>query len=250
MTDLIQAWPRPSRPRPIAIVGAGAIVRTAHLPAYRRIGLPVAGIFDIVPERARALADEFAIPTVFTSLADAARDANVIFDLALPGDRILEVLEHLPHGAAVLIQKPMGQDLAAARRILDCCERRRLTAAINFQLRFSPGTLALHQLVTSGALGPLVDIDLRIVIDQPWHLWRFLEGAPRVEVLYHSIHYIDAIRWLAGEPRGVYCRGAAHPATPQLRDTRGSIVLDYGDSLRCSLVMNHTHRVGGPRYRA
>jgi predicted dehydrogenase len=122
-------------------------------------------------------------------------------------------------------------------------------AAINFQLRFSPSMLALHDLVGRDALGQLVDIDVRVVIAQPWHLWTFLRDAPRVEVVYHSIHYIDAIRWLAGEPRGVYCKGVAHPSTPELRDTRSSIVLDYGDSLRCSLVLNHTHQ-SGPRHRA
>ena len=36
---------------------------------------------------------------------------------------------------------------------------------------------------------------------------------------------------------------------PKLRDTRSSIILDYGDRIRCSLVLNHTHRAG-PRYRA
>jgi len=40
----------------------------------------------------------------------------------------------------------------------------------------------------------------------------------------------------------VYCKAVAHPSTPQLRDTRSSIILDYGDALRCSLVLNHTHR--------
>ena len=64
---------------------------------------------------------------------------------------------------------------------------------------------------------------LRIVIEQPWHNWTFMVGAPRVEIVYHSIHYIDAIRWLVGEPRGVYCRTLGHPATPQLSDTRSSI---------------------------
>src|SRR5439155_7860939 len=77
----------------------------------------------------------------------------------------------------------------------------------------------------------------------------FLERAPRVEVPYHSIHYLDAIRGIAGEPRGVYCRSVGHPAHPRLRDARSSIILDYGDRLRCSLVMNHTHQPG-PKYRA
>jgi predicted dehydrogenase len=79
---------------------------------------------------------------------------------------------------------------------------RDLTAAVNFQLRFSPNVLALRDLLTRGALGAIVDIEVRIVIDQPWHLWSFLETAPRLEIPYHSIHYLDAIRSLVGEPSG------------------------------------------------
>ena len=51
-------------------------------------------------------------------------NAGVVFDLAVPGDQIVGILEQLPEGAAVLIQKPMGHDLAEARRILDCCTAR------------------------------------------------------------------------------------------------------------------------------
>jgi predicted dehydrogenase len=250
VSDPTQAWPRPSRPpRPIVVIGAGAIVRTAHLPAYRRLEYPVAGIFDIDAARARATAATFGLDTTFATLAEAARTPHAIFDVAVPGDQIVGILEQLPKGAAVLIQKPMGHELAGARRIVECCKARNLTAAVNLQLRFSPGMLALHDLITRGALGTLVDIDVRVVIDQPWHLWTFLERASRLELLYHSIHYIDAIRWIAGEPRAVYCRAVAHPSTPQLRDTRSSIILDYGDALRCSLVMNHTHRAG-PKHQA
>ena len=54
--------------------------------------------------------------------------------------------------------------------------------------------LALRDLIRAGMVGSLVDLDVRIVIDQPWHNWPFLEGSPRLEVPYHSIHYIDAIR--------------------------------------------------------
>jgi predicted dehydrogenase len=246
--ELTQAWPRPARARPIVVIGAGAIVRSAHLPAYGRLAYPVAGFYDIDPNRARETASAAPGAEVFPTLESAVRQTDVVFDVAVPGDQIVGILRQLPEGAAVLIQKPMGHDLADARRILACCVERRLTAAMNFQLRFSPNVLALRDLIGRGTLGTLVDIDVRIVIDQPWHLWKFLEGAPRVEVLYHSIHYLDAIRWIAGEPRGVYCRGAGHPSTPELRDTRSTIILDFGDRLRCSLVLNHTHRAG-PRYQ-
>ncbi len=246
---LTQSWPRASQPRPIVVIGGGAIARTAHLPIYRRLGYPVAGIFDIDAERALATAREFNIPTVYPSLDQAMLEAPAVFDLAVPGDQIAPILRRLPRGSAVLIQKPMGQDLAEARRILATCTDRALAAAVNFQLRFSPGMLALHDLIGRGTLGTIVDVDVRVVIDQPWHLWTFLERAPRVEVPYHSVHYLDAIRAIAGEPAGVYCRSVGHPSLPRLADARSSIILDYGERLRCSLVLNHTHRAG-PKHRA
>ena len=248
MTDLTQVWPRPSRPLPIAVIGAGAIVRTAHLPVYRRLGFPVAGVYDVNCAAARETAAMFDIGPVFHSLDEACALDGVVYDLAVPGDQILDILRCLPEGSGVLMQKPMGRDLDEAGRIRQIAHDRGLIAAVNLQLRFSPNMLALRDLIRAGMLGTLVDIDVRIVIDQPWHNWTFLEGSPRLEVPYHSIHYIDAIRSFAGEPDGVYCRAVPHPELPRLRDTRSSIILDYGDRIRCSLVLNHTHRAG-PRYR-
>ena len=248
-TEPTQAWPLPANPRPIVIIGAGGIVRAAHLPAYRALRLPVAGLFDRRADVARTTAEAFAIETVFPTLAAAASAPDVVFDLAVPGDQILGILTQLPRGAAVLIQKPMGPDLATARAIHTCCRDRGLTAAVNLQLRFSPNVLALRDLLSRGELGGIVDVDVRIVIDQPWHRWTFLETAPRLEVPYHSIHYLDAIRWLVGEPSGVYCRVVGHPGLPGFADTRSSIILNYGDRIRCSLTLNHTHRAG-PRYRS
>jgi predicted dehydrogenase len=247
--DGTQAWPRPTAPRPIVIVGAGGIVRAAHLPTYRALGFPVAGVFDLRADAARSTADAFSIPTVFSTLADAASVAGAVFDLAVPGDQILGILTQLPRGAAVLMQKPMGPDLAGAEAIRRCCVDRSMIAAVNFQLRFAPNVLLLRDMIARGQVGEIVDIEVRIVIDQPWHLWPFLEAAPRLEVPYHSIHYLDTIRWLAGEPAGVHCRVARHPALPRFTDTRSSIILDYGDRIRCSLTLNHTHRAG-PKHRA
>jgi predicted dehydrogenase len=245
MADFRQAWNVPSRPRPIVIIGAGAIVRTAHLPVYKRLGFPVAGLYDIQPDAARETAQTFGVVTVFRSLAEACAASGAVYDLAVPGDQVADVLRCIPTGSAVLIQKPMGENLDQARAILSICRDRDLTAAINFQLRFSPGMLALRDLQRDGFFGEIVDIEVRLVVRQPWEQWSFLRGAPRLEVLYHSIHYLDAIRLIAGEPRGVYCRGVGHPLLPELRDTRTTTILDFGDRLRCSLMLNHTHAHDG-----
>jgi len=41
----------PEMRRPIVLIGAGGIVRDAHLPAYRKAGFTVASIFDANQER-------------------------------------------------------------------------------------------------------------------------------------------------------------------------------------------------------
>jgi predicted dehydrogenase len=246
-TDLRQSWPRPSTTKPIVVIGAGSIVRDAHLPVYKRLGFPVSGIFDVNPEASGDKARAFGITRVFGSIDEAAATPGAIFDVAIPPENIAGVLERLPPGAAVLIQKPMGRDLADARRILAICRQRRLVAAMNFQLRFAPNMLALKDALERGLLGDVLDVEVRLNLHTPWNYWAFLKGVPRLEVLLHSIHYLDLIRSLLGEPRGVYCRGVRHPAMPDYADVRSSIILDYGDMIRCSLTMNHAHTFG-PRF--
>jgi len=227
------------------VIGAGSIVRDAHLPVYKRLGFPVAGIFDVNAQASRERAAAFAIPRVFESLDEAASMRHVVFDVAIPPENIASVLERLPSGAAVLIQKPLGRDLADARRIVAICNERRLRAAVNFQLRFAPNMLAIKDALERGVLGDVLDVEVRINLHTPWNYWAFLKGVPRLEVLMHSIHYLDLIRSLIGEPRGVYCKGVRHPAMRDYADTGTSIVLDYGDTIRCSLTMNHAHTFGG-----
>ena len=245
MIALRQAWHVPTRPQPIVVIGAGAIVRTSHLPAYRRLAFPIAGLFDIRREAAVEAAAQFDVPRVFDTLeaaCGAGARMSAVFDVAVPGGDVLPVLRQLPPKSAVLIQKPMGESLDAARAILRTCRERGLVAAMNFQFRFSPNVLALQDLIARGWLGEIVDIEVRLQVRQPWESWAFVRQAARLELLYHSIHYLDAIRMLAGEPSGVYCRAVAHPQYPEYSDTRSSIILNYGSRLRCSLTLNHTHR--------
>lgn len=222
--------------------GAGSIVGDAHYPAYRKSGVPIAGLYDPDRERAKKLADAWNT-VAFESLEEAVAVEGAIFDLATPPAAHAKVLEALPDGSAVLIQKPMGGDLAAATEILRICRARRLTAAVNFQLRFAPMMLALKDAIAKGWLGQVVDFDAWLALSTPWHLWEFLLKAPRVEIALHSIHYFDLIRQVLGDPRGVHAKTLGHP-NHNIAQTRTSAILDYGDTIRCNLSINHDHAFG------
>ncbi len=244
---LRQAWPRPSHPAPIVVIGAGGIVRSAHLPAYARIGLPVLGVFDPRSDVAAALVSDFALPRAFDSLDEALEVGcaqGALFDLAVPADAIEGVLERLPSGSGILIQKPFGRDLAEARRLLASCQKKSLRAAVNFQLRFSPNVLALRDAIARGLLGRIVFAEARVNVHTPWHLWDFLRDIPRHEILYHSIHYLDLLRLVLGEPQGVYSKVTRSPDLADYSDTSSTSILDYGDHLRAVVSTFHGHDYG------
>lgn len=215
----------------------------AHLPAYRMANLPVAGLYDIDRDRAEALAAKWDT-TAFTTIEEAIAVPGAIYDLALPPGVHLDILPKLPDGAAVLLQKPMGRNLEEATAILKLCRQKRLVAAVNFQLRFSPQMLAVRDAIDRGWLGRLVDVEAHLNLLTPWHLFPFLKGMERVEIAVHSIHYLDLIRSVLGNPTGVHARTLGHPAI-ELAQTRTSALFDFGPDQRVTFSINHNHDFGG-----
>ena len=244
--DLKQKWSSPSNPKPVIIIGTGGIARTAHLPAYKLAQIPVKGALDLDMERSKALASDFEISNVYSKIAEAVADngTNVVYDIAVPPSAITDILQELPEGAATLIQKPMGVDQDQAYEIRTICRTKSLKSAMNFQLRFSPMMLAVKDAIERGWLGELLEIEVHLNIYTPWQIFPFLIPMKRVEIAVHSIHYLDTIRAIAGNPDGVFARSMRDPRAKDFAQTRTSVILDYGDTLRSTLSINHNHQCG------
>lgn len=240
---LRQNHPRPIAPRPIVIIGTGGIVNDAHLPAYRKAGFPVAGVFDVDAEKARVTAERWGIERVYGSLEEAAAVQECVFDVAAPPVVHRTILAALPTGAPVLIQKPLGLDLAQATAIRAVCHERQLAAAVNFQLRFAPMMEAVADMLARGLLGRIIDLEVHLSLVTPWEQFPHLIPNPRVEIVSHSIHYLDTIRALLGEPHGVLARTYHFPDSA-LAQTRTSAILDYDPECRVTLSINHHHDFG------
>jgi predicted dehydrogenase len=238
--------PRPKQVRPIIVIGAGGIARAAHLPAYEKAGFPVIGLMDQDSAKAAELASERGIPRTFSSVAEAVRFAppDAIFDVAVPASQLVHILSQFNNGATVLMQKPMGEALQEAVIIRDLCRKKEFIAAVNFSLRYSPNNLAIASLANAGLLGEIHDIEVQTSTYTPWQLWTFLATAPRLEILYHSIHYFDLIRSWLGNPQSVLARTVRNPHTANLAATKTVAILDYGDSKRVFVATNHNHNFG------
>lgn len=246
--DINQRVSLPKNPLPIVIIGAGSIIRDAHLPAYKLANFPVRGIYNRTKERALELKNEFDfVEKVYDTVSELIEDAkscNAVYDIALPANRNCEILELLPEGSAVLIQKPMGESLDEAQQILEICHRKKFVSGINFQLRYAPYIIAARDLINKGILGELYDLEVMVCVYTPWHLWDFLFELPRMEILYHSVHYLDMIRSFFGNPKKVYASSIKHPKMKELAQTRTTMILDYDNHVQARVITNHGHEFG------
>ncbi len=217
----------------------------AHLPAYRKAGFEVYGITNRTRSKAQKLADEFQIPHVFDTVEEAvaAAPTNAVYDLTLMPDQFVEVLNKLPDGAPVLIQKPMGDYIEQTKEIFAVCQRKGLKAAINCQLRFAPYVSAARYLIDQGLIGELYDMEVRLTTYTPWEIFPHVMVHERLEIQYHSIHYIDLMRSFLGDPQSVYAKTLRNPYK-NLSSSRTTLIFDYGDTLHAVINTNHDHNFG------
>jgi predicted dehydrogenase len=137
----------------------------------------------------------------------------------------------------------MGDSLEMAHQILATCRRKNQIAAINCQLRFAPFVAAARWIINHGLIGEIYDMEVRVCVETPWHLFPFVMHHPRLEMINHSVHYLDLVRSFLGNPRTVMAQTLRHPEK-DLSSTRSTILLDYGDTLRAVINTNHDHDFG------
>ena len=218
----------------IGIIGAGGIVSGCHLPAYRSQGWEVVRIASRTAARARAVAEEFAIPAWSDDILDVIRDDRVeVVDLVLPDHLHREVAEAaFAAGKHVLCQKPMATTLDDARAIVEAGERAGRVLAVNQNGRWDPAIRACGELLRRGVFGQLVTASIEMRTRQPWQeYWKDAEHYPRLMLLGMSIHHLDQFRYLFGDPVEVTAVTAMYPGQPWAGDSIAIYILRYASGL-------------------
>jgi predicted dehydrogenase len=233
----------------IGIVGCGGIVSGAHLPAYRAAGLRVVAVHDVDEEKARRVAAEFGIGRVAGSAEELVATPGVdIVDIAVPPweqPRIVALVTTA--GKHMLCQKPLALDYGTAVAEVEDAEAAGVLLAVNQQMRWDAGVAAARDLVRRGVLGRVAEAQVLVSVATPWHMWPWLAAAPRLEVTYHSIHYLDSLRSILGDPAWVTSVHGRDPEqAPVVGETMTRTVLEYADGSSALVAVNHYNRHGEP----
>jgi predicted dehydrogenase len=197
----------------LAVIGAGLITQTSHLPAA--LALPqvvVKAIIDPVPARAAALASSYGIrPLIVSDISEALCAPGCTLDgaiIATPNHTHRDLsVRCLEAGVSVLVEKPLANTVADGLAIVDAAKRAGKVAAVGYWRHFSETTTLLkevldrqyfgavkrfvHQFGTEGGWAPLsaYNLDKRTAgggalvvsgshfLDQILYLWGFPDSA-------------------------------------------------------------------------
>ena len=234
---------------PVAIVGAGGIVDGAHLPAYKKAGLDIVGITDVDLAKASDVATRHGIKRVYASLDEMLAESEAtIFDIAVPAVAQPEIFAHVASAKKhILAQKPFATTVAAGEVMVKQATDAGIIAAVNQQLRFEEGVAAAHTMVELGWIGSVSNFAINVNLITPWELWPWAKNLERLEVMLHSIHYHDLIRWFLGDATTVFCAAGRTPGQFPVGETRTISTSLYANGVTSVVHANHVNR-GGDNY--
>ncbi|RVD61315.1 Gfo/Idh/MocA family oxidoreductase [Mesorhizobium sp. M2D.F.Ca.ET.185.01.1.1] len=186
----------------IGCIGAGMIMAECHLAAYAQAGFPVVAIASRTKSNAAKVADRWHIPTVHDTPEQLIEDDRVeIVDLAFPPDQQPALIRHAlkqKHVKAILAQKPLALSVEEAMRLRDEAAASGKILSVNQNMRYDQSMRVLKQIIDSGALGEIVfaEIDMHAIP----HWQTFLADYDRLTLANMSVHHLDVLRFLFGDP--------------------------------------------------
>jgi predicted dehydrogenase len=249
IADAVKLEVKPENKRKIGICGAGGIVDGAHLPAYKKAGLEVVAIFDTDHAKAQDVAKRHGIPTVYKTLAELLADPKVeIVDIAVPAAAQPEIFAQVAAAKKhILAQKPFATTVAAGEAMVKQAKDAGIIAAVNQQLRFEEGVAAAHKMVELGWIGTVSNFSINVNLITPWEMWPWAKDLERLEVMLHSIHYHDLIRWFLGDAKTVFCAAGRTAGQFPKGETRTISTALYNSGVTSLVHANHVNR-GGDNY--
>lgn len=188
----------------VGFLGAGAIA-TYHSKSLRASGEAVERSLVFDPDRPRA--EAFADITgalVAGSAEEVVAGSDAVYVCTWTSEHEQLVRMAAEAGVAVFCEKPLGIDLASAKRMVDLVEASGVVNQVGLILRRSPVFHLLKQLGDDPASGELITVIFRDDQFLPIQgryasTWRAdVDKAGAGVLIEHSIHDVDLLEWMYG----------------------------------------------------
>ncbi len=195
-------FPREFNPG-VGIAGCGKIVQMQHLPAYKKYGIRVNGVYDIIPEVAEKVQQEWNIRRRYQSLEELLSDTEIaVVDIAThPDVRFPLVKQAIEAGKHVLVQKPLACTVEEAQQLIQLADQRGVVLAVNQNGRWSPAWRLATLLIEQGVVGEVLAVTHLFETSFRWTIGTKFDDIPQFVLYDYGIHWIDITRcWMGTAP--------------------------------------------------
>lgn len=201
-------------PLRVGIAGLGKVAER-HAAAVARVpGLKLACLFDHHEASLDAFRRRFPAENVeidFAAFLGAVDCVAICLPSHLHGDYATRCAIA---GKPFLVEKPLDIHVSPARNLVALCERRQLVSGVVSQHRYCPSLAYGHELISSGALGDIVEVRATVQWYRPddyyaASVWRGrYEFEPGGVLINQAVHAFDILRWWLGKPKWIGATGS------------------------------------------
>ena len=242
----------------IGIIGFGGAGQAHHFYFSCVVGCRVTKIFDPKPAAGARAAARGTADILCVDEDQFWPDLDAVVVCTPDGTHARYIVTGLERGVHVLVEKPLCdsiEGLHAIRRAAAAAPAQ--VVAVVHQMRFVPLHRRIKALVEAGALGALSYLEGYYVHDLTQRAfandrWREEENA--TPLVYSGCHFVDLLRWLAGEEIVEVFAAAGHRAFPEYPESDLNLVtLKFASGAIGKVVVafgepgpqEHTVRVSG-----
>lgn len=203
----------------VAIIGCGTIANAAHGPSYsKNPNAEIAWCVDIIPERARALAESFgdSQTKAAADYREMLRDPTVdVVSVCVPNWLHAPItIDCLNAGKHVLCEKPAAMNYAEALQMKAAADKAGRILNIGVVNRFNTAVNKVRDLIAAGELGRVYHVycsfrSHRSIpgLGGPFTTKKLSGGGVLID---WGVHFLDLINYCIGSPAVRAVSGAAY----------------------------------------
>ncbi len=193
----------------VAVIGAGLIGTRRASAAARDPQSQLVCVSDPLEAARLTVAAEFGADA-YPSWRQAVDDERVdVVVVSTPNGLLAEIaIAALEAGKHVLLEKPMGRNLAEALRIAQAATRSGRQVKVGFNHRYHPAIARAHARYRSGEIGTAINLRARYGhggrpgYENEWRGNPELAGGG--ELTDQGVHVADLINWFMGPPQQAF----------------------------------------------
>ena len=130
----------------VALIGAGNLATSVHYPCLASLpDVELAATCDLIEDKAKAAAEKFGIPRVFTDFEAMLEevDPQVVYAITMPQHLYEPAATVLQQGRHLFVEKPLGLTTKQAQMLAYFAAENSCLTAVGFQRRHIPALTAM-----------------------------------------------------------------------------------------------------------